>query len=630
VASKSLTRKHVWITWLASLVFFLPLQGLAEEQSDLRIGPPLKGAWLNSSMPGQGFVVEVITQPQVIFIGWFTFPRATEDLPVSPLSHRWYTLHGIYTGADADIVINQTTGGSFLGPVPVETGRIGTATIRFTGCNSAEFDYQFDDSGESDTIHLIRAVSIDESACDSLLPDPPVPEQIEKSQVSVFMNVNLLDMPSGVIHPRQMVIVENGVITRVTNHNPDLIPEGAAIIDGRSRYLVPGMVDTHTHLGTNVREFLGLTASPSTVDDSARNQLVLYLARGVTTILNNGDFGEPLPRWGAEVESGELVGPNIYAAQYARGDGSTSDGGPAIRSVTSDSQARRYTGESLNAGYQFMKIYNQTPRDAVLAILDEAQKLGMPVLGHFPQTLATRETLDNGLDMVAHSGAYLWTFFNNNTSSSDSRINEAINMSLDNGTAVTATLGIEELIEQIWCNDPQGVEAYWAREETRYMHSTTVGLNNRSITSRQRWNPVGCSSGGYVQVRNFLRKFTLALHQAGIPIMMGTDSPTVLGMPGFSASDEVKALVNSGIPLVDAVRMATWNGGEFISTKLALDVPFGAIREGWRADLLLLGSNPLETADNLEDIVGVMANGRWKSNGWFEEQLEAIARSNGN
>jgi imidazolonepropionase-like amidohydrolase len=612
---------------LIGLAFLLPAHGQAEESNNLIIGPPLKGAWHSSEMPGQGFIIDVITEPPVIFVGWFTFSRDSEAPSMDAVNHRWYTIQGEYSGSNIEAFIYQTEGGSFLGATPVETNPMGTAALRFIDCNSAELAYEFDNSGESGIIPISRVASMDESACNSLIQDPPVPEQIEASQVSVFMNVKVLEMPSGDNHPGQMVVVENGVITRVTDHNPDLIPAGAVIIDGSERYLVPGMVDTHTHLATNVREFLGSRASTTLIEQSARNQLVLYLARGVTSILNNGDFGEPLPVWGARVESGELAGPTIYAAQYARGDSSTSDGGPDNRAVTSAGQAREFTRNSFADGYQFMKIYNQTPRDAVLAILDEAHELGMPVLGHFPQTLSTSETLDNGLDMVAHSGAYLWKFFGNDFRSSDSQIVQAVTMSLDNNTAVTATLGIEELIEKIWCNDPQGVDAYWAREETRYMHPTTVSLNDRSINAKWRWNPDGCSSGGYVGVKNFLRKFTLALHEGGVNLMMGTDSPTVLGVPGFSATDEVRALANSGIPLADAIKMATWNGGDFISTRLALDVPFGAIREGWRADLVLLGSSPLESADNLEDIVGVMARGRWKSSSWFEEQLDLIAQS---
>ncbi len=402
------------------------------------------------------------------------------------------------------------------------------------------------------------------------------------------------------------------------------------IIDGRSRYLLPGMVDTHTHLATNVRELLGGNPSAQTIEESARNQLMLYLARGVTTILNNGDFGEPLPRWATEVEAGVLTGPHIYAAQYARGDNTTPDGGPPNRAITDASQARGFTRQSYDSGYDFMKIYNYTPRDGVLAILDEAHSLGMPVLGHFPQTMSTRETLENGMDMVAHSGAYLWRFFGGNTSASDSQIAQAVQLTVENGTSVTATVGIEEIIDRIWCNDTAGVSNYWARAETRYMHPTTVGLNDRSINAKWRWNPDGCFNGGYTPTRDFLRRFTLALHQGGAPIMMGTDSPTVLGVPGFSAADEVQALVNSGIEPLDAIRIASFNGADFISRTLALEVPFGSITEGSRADLLLLGSNPIESVDNIKDILGVMLDGRWNSSAWFDDQLEDIARSYGN
>ena len=298
---------------VASLAFLFAQPAKADESEYLRIGPALKGAWLNESMPGQGFLVEVFTDPQVLFIAWFTFPRDSEAPTMDPVGHRWYTIQGEYSGTEADTLLYQTTGGAFLGPVPISTDRIGLATVHFTSCNTAELDYDFDDSAETGTVSLRRTVPIDEAACDSLLQNPPVPERIEASQATVFMDINLLEMPSAEIRTAQMVIVKNGVITRVSEHNPDLIPPGAAIIDGRDRYLMPGMVDTHTHLPTKVREYLGQGANLETVEESGRNQLVLYLARGVTTILNNGDFGEPLPRWGEEVEAGGLVGPSIYA-----------------------------------------------------------------------------------------------------------------------------------------------------------------------------------------------------------------------------------------------------------------------------------------------------------------------------
>ncbi len=73
-------------------------------------------------------------------------------------------------------------------------------------------------------------------------------------------------------------------------------------------------------------------------------------------------------------------------------------------------------------------------------------------------------------------------------------------------------------------------------------------------------------------------------------------------------------------------RISSWNAGEYISNKLELDVPFGSVRQGYRADLVLLESNPLASADNLKQITGVMAGGRWRSSSFFDRELENLER----
>lgn len=610
-------------TWLASAVI--------ADESALRVGPALKGAWLNDAMPGQGFLVEVIESPDVLFIAWFTFPRDSEDAATRGDRHRWFTLEGAYASdGSVETTLYETSGGAFLGPAPVDQAGIGSATVRFVDCNSAVIDYRFNDSGESGQINLRRAVPVEPLTCLALLPPQALPESIEPDRPAVFLGATVLDLPAVQWVDEQMVVIEGGVITWVGPLDAQRIPADAALVDARGRFLTPGLVDTHTHLATNVREFQGLNAPANVIEQSARNQLMLYLARGVTTLLNNGDFGEDLPRWDEETRSGEKTGPTVYAAKYARGDAGTPDGGPTGQEVLNATQARAFTRAAHEAGYRFMKVYNHTPREGVLAILDEGAKLDMPVIGHFPQTLSTQEVLDAGMTMVAHSGAYLWQTFNNNPNVSPSQIQQAINLTLSTGTHVTATVGLEELVAQVFCNDPAGVAAYWARPVTRYMHPTTVSLNDRSITAAWRWNPPGCIHESYERWLGFIQEFTLGLHEAGVPLLMGTDSPTVLGVPGFSAVDEVQALVNTGIDLPDAVRIATWNGGRYITEALGLDTPFGAVRAGWRADLLLLDQDPLVAAENLASVAGVMARGEWHSTAWFEVQLEAIAQSYGN
>ena len=302
------TRPGLLLILICLLVLSSPLK--ADDRPELNIGSALKGAWVNAQMPGQGFLVEVIDEPAVLFIAWFTFPRPSEEPLTDPLQHRWYTIEGFHSSGPVEATIFQTSGGVFLDSMSVIQDPVGSASIRFFSCNEGQVDYQFEDTDEQGTIPIRRAIAVDESLCTDLAEPLTVPELVELDQASVFWDVSLLEMPSGITRNQQMVVVENGVITKVGSTNYKLVPEGAVVIDGRSRHLMPGLVDTHTHLATNVREFLGLNASPGVVELSAKNQLILYLARGVTSILNNGDFGEPLPRWGDEVIAGDLTGPH--------------------------------------------------------------------------------------------------------------------------------------------------------------------------------------------------------------------------------------------------------------------------------------------------------------------------------
>jgi len=104
------------------------------------------------------------------------------------------------------------------------------------------------------------------------------------------------------------------------------------------------------------------------------------------------------------------------------------------------------------------------------------------------------------------------------------------------------------------------------------------------------------------------------------------NAPSTLAVPGFSVHWEIQALLRSGISLPDVLRISSWNAGEYISNKLELNVPFGSVRQGYRADLVLLESNPLASADSLKQITGVMAGGRWRSHRFFDRELKNMER----
>ncbi len=614
------------LQWLRLVVFAVVVSQLiavAAFAQNLSPGRALNDAWFDPETPGQGFFIMASEEVGLVFIGWMTFPMA-DEIPFE--QQRWLTLRGGIDGPVANLTINLTTDGTFDDPAPVNRVAVGSAVLTFSDCNHGHLEYSFD-NGRSGVINIERIVFVEEQFCAALAEPQQLPLEADADQTVAITHVNVLPMTDQAdLLLDQTIIVTGGSIESVGPATDLDIPAGAVVLDGRGRYVMPGMVDTHTHLATNVREFLGPAAIASVIESSATDQLILYLARGVTTILNNGDFGEALPRWSNETESGLKVGPTIYSAQYARGNSTTPDGGPANRAVTDAFQARQFTRSARNSGYDMIKIYNWSPREAVLAILDEARLLEMPVIGHFPQTLSTQEVVTNGLSMVAHGGAFIYTMIPDRNIN---RIPEAVALARDNDLAVTATLGIEEIIAQVWGGNTSGIAEYRGREENRFMHPTTRALNERGING-SRWNPPGASPGGYDVSRDFVREMTRQMQANGVMVLMGTDSPTVLGVPGFSAHHELLALQNAGLSNREVLRIATRNGGEYLSTRLNIQQPFGVVSNGAKADLIMLDANPLDDLAATQSILGVMTAGHWRSTDWFTPMLEAIAETNGN
>jgi hypothetical protein len=576
---------------------------------DLNIGPALKGAWYNPDMTGQGFFVEVLEQPDVLFSGWFGFPRPSEGAGVDPVAHRWYTLEGPYSGPVVEATIYQTTGGAFVDPAPVETVAIGSAVFRFQDCNHGSVDYDFD-GAEQGSVDITRIVFVPESDCDELVQPDAVPNKIGRSQAAVFEHVTILNMPAATLTENQMVVIQGGLITYVGEHDESQLPGDVIHIDGRSRYLIPGLVDTHTHLANH--------APRSARDSIVANELLQYLANGVTTILVPGNSFQS-SQYNTTVGQGTMDGPQIYDARWVF---SPAVGGGNMPSTAAE--ARAVVQQAVTDGYHYIKFFDLVSSEVTFALLDESAALGMPSIAHFQRTVTPVDALDNGLDLVAHIQEYGIDYFDGQTD--ESLIPQAVEDTLRNNTSVTSTLVIDELTAQVAGNNQSGINDYWQRPEIRWFIQESVDVTWEAISNLKA---MGQQPGDYDDELAFLRTLTRELHEAGVPILMGTDAPGTGAVAGFATHREVQALLNCGIPLGDVLKISSWNGAQFIHQSLDLPVPFGAIRENWQADLVLLDDNPLASAENLKNVAGVMADGRWRSGENLAERVEAIAVSYG-
>jgi imidazolonepropionase-like amidohydrolase len=119
-------------------------------------------------------------------------------------------------------------------------------------------------------------------------------------------------------------------------------------------------------------------------------------------------------------------------------------------------------------------------------------------------------------------------------------------------------------------------------------------------------------------------KMLLALNEARVPLMSGTDTPLPVLVPGFSLHEELAAMVDIGLSPYDALKTSTYNPAKYLGE---LD-EFGTIDVGKRADLVLLQANPLEDITNTQEIEGVMVRGKWFNRSDLDTMLSEVAKAN--
>ena len=421
-------------------------------------------------------------------------------------------------------------------------------------------------------------------------------------QIAAFIHVNVVPMTQDQVLRDQTVLVEKGRIAFIGRGIA--IPEGAEVIEGDGRFLSPGLADMHSHSDT-------------------REDLKVYLANGVTTILNMGGASAGfMDSIRAGANKGALPGPHVYAAFRV-------DGSPQYNNffVTTPDEARAIVRIAKTNGYDFIKVYNDLSPECFEALIEEGKALHVPIVGHGVTAVGLRKQLDAGQVMVAHTEEFLYTVFYGpgdipEAGAPDpSKIPDAINFVLRDKAFVTADLNTYATIARQW-GKPAVAAAYLHSPDVRYL-----GPSDRILWAREDYK----KRRGSLDARAaFLQRFTKAMSDAGVPLIAGTDAPSIPGLvAGFSLHDDLKALIEAGLTPYQALATATRTPGEFIRQSLGEQVPFGTVTVGARADLVLSQENPLANLATLRRPIGVMAAGRWYSAKELSGLLQSVATEYG-
>jgi imidazolonepropionase-like amidohydrolase len=404
----------------------------------------------------------------------------------------------------------------------------------------------------------------------------------------LIQHVRLFDPRDLSVTPGTSVLVTSDRIVRVGPDAAMKAPANTEIIDGRDRFLMPGLWDNHQHFNE--------------VDGP------LDLANGVTSSRDMANDTDSFLQRVARFDDGSELGPRVLKAGIIDGTGEFA--GPTKMRVDTAEQAVKDVDWYADHGYVQIKIYSSVKPELVPIIADRAHARGLRVSGHVPAFMSARQFVEGGADEIQHLNFIELNFLFPEVKETRNRdrftkvaehareftpdkpvVKEFIQFLKTHHTVLDPTMNV---FESLFCGDPTavtpGLEAIVPRfpaQVRREMRSSALEVPPENTAAYREAFPA-------------MLRLLKALYDAGITIIPGTDA-----LAGYTLHHELALYVQSGIAPAEVLRMAT------VTSALVMGVnkDRGVIAAGKLADMILADGDPTTNIQDLDKVTTVIKGG---------------------
>ena len=414
------------------------------------------------------------------------------------------------------------------------------------------------------------------------------------------------------------IVVSGHTITAIVPSKDFKSTTSSRLIDARGKFVIPGLWDMHLHF----RDF--------------RRDLKMDVANGVLGLRDMGDVAKEVFPLRDAIAQGKQPGPKIVACGPII-DGPDSWSNPRFTITVKNADEARAVVQSLKEQRaDCVKVYDGLSRDSYFAIIDEAKKLSMPVVGHLPSAIGVREASQAGQRSLEHGAALA-----GGSTAEAAYIQRRLDPSAfqeaqrtKNFTLIPAKIASDETMMLDHFSQKVADETYslLARNGT-FLTPTLV--TQRALTfpddlikqddSRMKyvsaeelnwWKPENgmltkYRTPEYIATRK--REYDLLLTEVrraqtiGVHLLAGTDITIPFTYPGFSLHDELALLVRAGLAPSQALETATTNP----ALLLGLSKEWGQVSPGFSANFVLLNADPLMDIRNTKNRHAVVLNGEF-------------------
>ncbi len=405
----------------------------------------------------------------------------------------------------------------------------------------------------------------------------------------LIRNVRLFDPRDLSVTPNSSVLVRGERVIRIGQDAGVSAKADDEIIDGNNRFLMPGLWDNHQHF--------------SGVDG------LLDLANGVTSARDMANDNEALIARVSRFDAGTELGPRVLMAGIIDGPGKFA--GPTPMLADTPAKAIQFVDWYADHGYRQIKIYSSLPPELVPVIADRAHERGLRVSGHVPATMSARQFIDAGADEMQHINFVVLNFLADRVKETRNmnrftevaahaneypptrpEVREFVALMKKHHTTIDPTVGI---YGDMFQGDSKAIPAALVDVAPRFPPQVQRGLKSGAIVA-----PKG-EEAAYREAFPALLALIKALHDAGVPILAGTDA-----MAGYSLHHELAMYAKAGITNADVLRIATLTPAEVMGVTRDL----GAIAPGRYADMILIDGDPLKDIADTRKIDLVFKGGK--------------------
>jgi hypothetical protein len=405
--------------------------------------------------------------------------------------------------------------------------------------------------------------------------------------LTVVRGVMWFDAPAAAMRGPSDIFIRAGRVAAITDAGA-LDARADHIIDGRGRTLLPGLFDMHAHMWAGIAP--------------------LHLAAGVTSVRELAGENAEVLRLQARIASGELPGPTMYVAGFIEGKSPYSARNGFV--VDSVEEGQRAIDWYAARGYRQIKLYNSIRPEWVQPLAAHAKARGLTVAGHVPAFMKAEQAVRAGYDELTHINQVMLNFIGqpgddtrtllrftrvgddaSRVDMTGPEVRAFVALLRERGVVVDPTAGaFEGLLTQQQGQPSPGLQpvaehlpVLWRRQ----IRVADMDLEGQKLATYR---------ASYNRLLDLIR----VMHQAGVPLVAGTD-----GIAGLGLHRELELYVQAGIPAPEVLRIATWNGARVAGASATA----GSIERGKFADLILVDGDPSRRISDIRRTVLVLKGG---------------------